>query len=269
MSVLTLIGERLNMNRERFRAAVMARDAAAVLLEARHQIAAGATHLELQPAYENSATELADLLWLLETLLPELQPATGIVLDTVNRECLESALKIISSRPGTILNPSSARPEASADAVNLCVELAAKHNAGLIVLLTHDDGGKISRLARAEELHRALLTAGVPGERQYFDPQVLPVAFDPQLPRAILDTLRDLRQRLPQVHLAAGVSNISFNLPARGLLNRTYLAMLLASGIDTILCDPCDKLLRQSLAASRALLGQDDFLAEYLAVLGS
>lgn len=272
MSALTLIGERLNLNRESFRATVIARDAAAVMLEARGQLDAGATHLDFNAAHENSTSECADLLWLLETVLPELTPATGVVLDTVNRDCLKAALKLLDTRPGTILNSSSARPGEGDAAVKLCAELAAEHHAGAIVLLGQSPGGPeiaFDRVARAGELHRVLLVAGVPSERQYFDPQVLPVAYDPQLPRAILDAVREIRQRLPQAHLAAGVSNVSFNLPARGLLNRTYMAMLLASGIDTLICDPCGKDIRHTLAASRALLGQDDFLAEYLAVLGS
>ena len=90
------------------------------------------------------------------------------------------------------------------------------------------------------------------------------MAFDPLVPRTILETVRDLRARWPNTHSLLGLSNVSFNMPNRRLLNSVYLAMLLSVGIDSIICDPCSKPIRETLRAAQALLGQDEFLTGYL-----
>ena len=59
------------------------------------------------------------------------------------------------------------------------------------------------------------------------------------VPRAVLETVRELRRRWPNSHLAVGLSNVSFNMPRRGLLKHVYLAMLVAVGVDSVICDPC------------------------------
>ena len=58
-----------------------------------------------------------------------------------------------------------------------------------------------------------------------------PLAFDPLLPKAVLSAVRELRARWPDSHTVVGLSNVSFNMPKRQLLNQTFLAMLLANGM--------------------------------------
>jgi 5-methyltetrahydrofolate--homocysteine methyltransferase len=260
-----LIGERINTHRERFRAAVGARDSKTVVREVRKQIQGGASHLDINAGGGgvHLDQEIADILWILDAVLPELPREVGLAIDSANPDCQAAALNKLGGRHGTILNSLSAdNPK-----IEPMLELAAKAEAGAAVILANSAGVSgltPNRMKRAEELRGLMLKAGIPDERQFFDPQILPLAFDPLLPRTILVTVRELRSRWPNTHTLVGLSNVSFNMPRRKLLNSVYLAMLLDAGIDTVIADPCCKQLREMLVAAQALLGQDDFLAGYL-----
>jgi len=262
MSDFLLIGERLNTHRESFQKIVAARDKKALLREVRRQQRAGATHLDVNTSASKD-TEAAEMLFVIETILPALRSDVGIVIDSASPECLVQTLDKLAGRTGTIINAIS-HDEIRAQNV---LELAAKHQCGVIAVLSSPAGAPRSadeRINLAVQAHAKMTSAGILEEKQFLDPQVLPLAFDPHQPRAVLETIMELRRRWPSVRTLAGLSNISFNMPNRRLLNRTFLAMLLASGINGLIVDPCDKLLRKTLLASRALLGQDDFLTSYL-----
>ena len=259
---LTLIGERINTHREGFRVKVFERDAAAVLEELSKQQSVNVTHLDVN-AGGSPSKEADDLLWILETILPELAAKTGLVLDSTSAECLSRALFRIQGRAGTIINAITN----DADKLKAILPLVQQHRTNVVALCGSANASPRTmeeRLSAAEQLHSALSLGGIADEQIYFDPLILPLAHDPQQPSAILATVRELRRRWPRAHTLVGVSNISFNMPKHSLLNRTFLAMLLASGVDSVLFDPCDAESASTLIAARALLGQDDFLTDYL-----
>ena len=261
-SSFMLIGERLNTHRERFREAVVERNVKLVTREVRRQIKAGATHLDVN-ASSVAERETSDMQWILETALSEMPPEVGIVIDSANTVCQAAALEKLNGRPGTIVNSSSADNEK----IGRSLELVAKHKVGAMVVLANNagiSGLRPDRVKRAETLRGLMLSAGIPEEKQFLDPQVLPLAFDPQLPRDVLVSIRELRELWPTTHLVVGLSNVSFNMPRRRLLNHVFLAMLMANGIDTVICDPCGSAIHETIIAAQALLGQDEFLATYL-----
>jgi len=263
MTDFLLIGERLNTHRPSFAAQVANRDADAVIRELEKQIAAGATHVDLNAANGGLERETADIDWLLDVLLPALEANVGLVLDSPHPEIFARALQRIGRRPGTILNGITANTATHADVLRL----AQTYGAGVIAILTDGSSAARSaeeRLVMATQLHATLSDAGISEDRQFYDPQLLPAAFDTLQPAAALECVRQLRARWPRAHAVAGVSNVSFNMPNRALLNRAYLSMLIAAGADAVICDPCDGALAETLIASRALAGQDEFLATYI-----
>jgi len=262
MAAFTYIGERLNTHRETFQKCVDDRDLKSVRKEAARQQRRGATHLDFNTG-ANKDKEIDEMLWLLDAILPKLSPAAGVVIDTSSTDCLRRALQRVGKREGTIINAVNNDPARIADVL----DLAKEFDAGVIAVLSGASAAPRSsdeRLNLAAQLHRQIKAAGVSDERIFFDPQVLPLAFDSAQPKAVLETVRGIRHLWPGAHTLAGLSNVSFNLPRRSLLNSAFLAMLLESGVDSLICDPCDKKLRATLLASRALLDQDDFLATYL-----
>ena len=77
-----------------------------------------------------------------------------------------------------------------------------------------------------------------------------------------MEAMDKISTLFPQVHIICGLSNISFGLPKRKLLNRVFLAM--AKGLDTALVDPLDKDLMSTIVAARALLGEDEYCRNYI-----
>jgi len=261
---LFVIGERLNTHRETFRAKVAERKKRSVLRTALRQQRAGVTHLDIHTGASGKEKEIEDFLFVLDAIGPGLLDNVGVLIDTNSPECARVVLEKLQRRPGTILNAITGETRLLEGMLPLAVE----HQTGLVAVLTAPGQNPRSmdeRLTIAEKLHTAMNEAGIPDERQYFDPQVLPVAFDPVQPRAVLETVREIRRRWPLVHVIAGLSNVSFNMPERWLLNRTYLPMLLYAGVNGVILDPCDFHLQRTRLAAKALLGQDEFLAGYLA----
>ena len=86
----------------------------------------------------------------------------------------------------------------------------------------------------------------------------------PSTARRLLDAVGQITARYPGVHASAGVSNVSFGLPLRKLLNETFAVLLMARGLDAGIVDPCDPQLMANIRAAEALLGRDEYCANYL-----
>jgi len=90
------------------------------------------------------------------------------------------------------------------------------------------------------------------------------VAVEPGGALIALETIKTIRGRFPNSHTICGVSNVSMGLPGRKLINRTFLTMAIASGLDTLLIDVRDQALLSSIYASKILINQDPYCLEYL-----
>jgi 5-methyltetrahydrofolate--homocysteine methyltransferase len=77
------------------------------------------------------------------------------------------------------------------------------------------------------------------------------------------DTLQAIHAAYPEVHFTAGLSNISFGLPARSFINRAFLTLALAAGLDSAILDPLDQELRAALLAAELVLGRDRHCLNY------
>jgi len=109
-----------------------------------------------------------------------------------------------------------------------------------------------------------LVEAGLPPEHIFFDILVLSVAVEPDAALIALELIQTIRSHFPQSHLICGVSNVSMGLPGRKLINRTFLTMAMAAGLDTLLVDVRDQALMSTITTSKALLNQDPYCLEYL-----
>jgi 5-methyltetrahydrofolate--homocysteine methyltransferase len=87
---------------------------------------------------------------------------------------------------------------------------------------------------------------------------------EPDAALVALETIKTIRSNFPQSHITCGVSNVSMGLPGRKLINRTFLAMAIAAGLDALLIDVRDRALVSSTYASRILVNQDPYCLEYL-----
>lgn len=148
------------------------------------------------------------------------------------------------------------------------IGLVQEYQARIVALLIDDTNG-ISpdaevRIGIGCRLIEQLAEDGVPIGDIYIDPLIQPVSTGADMGNVALRTIRALRERYPEVHFMCGLSNISFGIPERGLLNRTYLAMCMAEGLDGAVLDPKNARMMSMITAGEALLNRDKGCRKYL-----
>lgn len=256
--MMLVVGERINTSRKSIRPAVENRDREAIQREAKLQIEAGAHMIDVNCG-TRVREEPEDLEWLVKTVQEVV--ASPLCLDSPNPKALERALGVHRGRP--LVNSITLEKERMGD----ILPLIKKYNTQ-VVALTMDDRGMPSdtkgRVEIVEKLLEVLEGEGIKKEDIYFDPLVRPVGTDPEQAVAVLETIRIVKEKFPLVHTFCGLSNISFGLPLRPLLNQNFLVMCMAMGLDAVMIDPLDRRMMANLRASRALLNKDQFCLEYI-----
>ncbi len=254
---MLIIGERINATRKRIGAAVASRDADFIKDEARKQVAAGAGMLDVNGGV--AGREVENLAWLIQTV-QEVVP-TPLCLDSADAEALRQALPLC--RQPAMINSITLDRDRYQAVAPLVREFEAKVIA-LCLSAGSPPQGVEDRVATAVELVERLTSDGIPAANIYVDPCVFPVSTGVQQGPAVLEAISRIRSQCPGVHTTCGVSNVSYGLPARRLLNEVFLFMLLGRGMDAAIIDPCDAALMARLAAAEALIGRDEHCMGYL-----
>jgi len=255
---MLIVGERINSSRKRIRQALEKRDAAFIQKEAKNQFQAGATHIDVN-AGTSVSREVADLTWLVEVVQGAVD--APLCIDSPSAEAQAAALKLHKGQP--LVNSITAEAERAQAILPLVKQYGTK-----VVGLTMGSGGMPAspdeRMQAAAQIVAMVTKAGVPLENLYFDPAVSAVSADQKAALDVAATVRELKREYPAAHVICGLSNISFGLPQRNVLNRTYLAMLMAQGLDAVIIDPTEKHMMATLQASRVLLSRDEFCMDYI-----
>ena len=110
----------------------------------------------------------------------------------------------------------------------------------------------------------ATRAAGVPDEHVYVDPLAMTLGTNTESAVTALDTMRAIRAAYPEAHLTIGLSNISFGLPARSQINRTFLTLAMQAGLDSAILDPLDRDLRAAILTTELVLGRDRHCLNYV-----
>ena len=255
---LLLIGERINVSRKSpLREELRVQDYTTVRAEARDQTAAGAGLLDV-----NVGLPEIDRIRAMGKAIHVAEAASSLPLsvDSDDPTVLERGLREAVGVP--LLNSVTAK----AEALERGIDLAWKYGAVLAVLTIDESGIPERAYDRVAIAQRVLLRAserGLGPERILLDPLTLALGADPRNALATCEALRCIREL--GGHTMLGISNISHGLPARGLLNRTFLVMAMEAGLDAVLCNPLDERLLATVAAADALRGRDEGLRRYLA----
>lgn len=254
---MLIIGERINATRKRIGEAVTKRDADFIREEARKQVEAGAHLLDVNGGI--AGQEVDNLSWLVNIVQEAVQ--VPLCLDSADPEALRQALPLCRMQP--MINSITNDPER----FEAVLPLITKFNAKVIALCLAAGApptGLEDRVATAVTLVQRLEAAGVPAGNIYVDPCVFPISTGSQHGPAVLDAIGRIRAQCPGVHTSAGVSNVSYGLPVRKLLNEVFLLMLLGRGMDAAIIDPCDAGLMAGILAAEALGGCDAHCMGYL-----
>ena len=256
---MLIVGESINSSRKEINSAVGERDAAFIKELAQKQVDAGAHYLDV-----NCGTKVFNepetMVWLVETILEQVQ--IPLCIDSPNPKAIAAALPLLKNcQP--MINSITAEKKRFQDILPLVLEYRTK-----IVALCMDDSGmpetSSDRLKVAEGLVKELTAAGVKHDDIYLDPLVKPISTSDKAGIEVLQTIENIRQMFPEVHLICGLSNVSYGLPNRQILNQTFMIQTMTMGMDSYILDVLDKRLMGYIYASQALLGKDEYCMNYL-----
>ncbi len=255
---MIIIGEKINGTRKSIARAIADKDHDFIGDLALRQVKAGADYLDIN-AGTHPDTEPEDMVWLINVV----QEVTDVplCLDSANPEAMAAGLGVVKTTP--ILNSLSGEKKR----LEGVLPLAREHGAGLIVLTMDDDGIPNSvekRLEIAQTLVNKIREAGLPDKNLYIDPLVTTLATDQESGKRAFETMRLIKEQFPEVHLTAGLSNISFGLPNRSIINQAFAALAIAAGLDSAIINPEDPELRGLIYAAEAVLGMDQYCMNYL-----
>jgi cobalamin-dependent methionine synthase I len=260
---MLIVGEKLNSSIKRVAAAIEARDVATIQDLARRQAEAGADYLDVNAA-ARVAEELDDLAWLIETV--QAVTDTPLCVDSPNPAAIERGLALIEAsgcagRP--LVNSITGEPGRLEGVLPLAVQYGCP-----VVALTSDETGIPStveqRVRIADKIVAEATRLGVPLEDIYIDPLVLPVSTDTHNGTLFMHALQAIKARHPGARTISGLSNLSYGLPKRKIVNRAFLLMALHAGMDAAIMDPLDVELMALLRAGELILGRDEYCMGYL-----
>jgi len=256
------IGERINGMFKGVAAAIREQDPGPIQELAKAQLAAGAQALDV-----NVGPAATDPLAAMEWLVRSIREVTDapLAIDATKPEVIRRGLEL--AGPGAIIN-STKGDEAQLD---VFVPMAVEHQAMLIALTIDENGIPRDAAGRSEIALRIVAKAmehGLEPDRLMIDAVILPVNVTQPTPGHVLETIRNVKLLSdPPPKTVLGLSNVSQGTTLRALLNRTYLVMALAAGLDAAILDVTDTEMMDAMIAAEVLLNRavycDDFLKAY------
>lgn len=256
---MLIVGELINTSRKAISEMVENRDADSIKRIAKAQVEAGADYVDV-----NCGTKVFNELEMMEWLVNTIQEAVRVPLciDSPNPKAIEVGLELAKyGQP--IINSITAEKERFYQVLPLIVKYKAK----IVALCMSDEGIPKSaedRFKVAEKIIRDLTAVGVPEDDIYLDPLVKPISACETAGLEVLQSVRMITEKYPTVHKICGLSNISFGLPNRKILNRLFFVLTMDNGMDSYILNPLDKTMMGFIYAARALLGQDKLCMDYL-----
>ncbi len=255
---MLIIGELINSTRKQVRKAVEERDAALIQKLARSQAEAGANWIDVN-AGAFPTDEVEKLQWMITTIRQVTDAPLSI--DAPRPAAVEAGLAMAGKEP--FLNSISAE----SDRYKTLIPLVKKYSAR-VVALSLDDRGMTDDMAQVWEVADALIKRleddGVPPDHIFVDPLIRPVSTNGDYGMGALAVVEKITTRHPQVHKTCGLSNVSYGLPRRKLVNQVFMAMAIAKGMDSAIIDPLDPRMIAEILAAEALAGKDQFCMAYI-----
>lgn len=258
-----VIGERLNpTGKKPLQAALRIEDMDFVVREALTQVEQGAHLLDI-----NMGMPDMDEVALLKKAIMEVQAAVNLPLqiDSSNVEALEEGVRIYNGKP--LINSVNGKKES----LEKILPIAKKYGAAILGLALDERGipeTAEERFEIAKHIVDEAMAIGIPKEDIFIDCLVVTASAQQRLVKETLKAVRLVKEGLG-VHTVLGVSNVSFGLPQRPIINRNMLAMALMQGLDAPIMNPGDKGMMETVASYRVLMGLDEDSKDYIEEYGN
>lgn len=257
------VGERINpTGKKRLQEALLARDFGYIQKLAVQQEEDGAVILDV-----NVGAPGINEAELLPLAVKAVQAVSGLPLqlDSANPKALEAALRVVNGK--ALVNSTSGEK----DKLNTILPICRRYGA-MVVGLTMDERGipetAEGRLGVAKNILDAALASGIPCEDVVIDCLTMTVGTNTEAARVTLDALKMVKRELG-LKTTLGVSNISFGLPSRPLINQTFLTMAMEAGLDLPILNPSSREMMGAVAAHTLLSAKDRDSMEFIARFGA
>lgn len=256
---MLIVAERINSTRKSIFEAVSEKNEQFIRDEAISQTKAGAHYIDVN-AGQFAEKEGDYLAWLVEIV----QSATDLPLciDSPNPEVIKQALPLVKQPP--MINSITLERERFESLIQVIVDNKPCKVIGLCqsdALAAHSSSEKVEL---AGQLIEKLTGAGIAFDDIYIDPLTFPLATDSGSAVSTLDATASIMKAFPEVHTICGLTNVSYGLPQRKLINRSFFTSAIAMGLDSAIIDPTDQKLMASMAAAELVAGRDSYAMGYI-----
>jgi 5-methyltetrahydrofolate--homocysteine methyltransferase len=256
---MLIIGERINSSRKSIAEAISSRNISFIQNEAKIQATAGANYLDVN-AGTFVGEEAKHLKWIIEIVQEVVD--LPLCIDSPDPSVIKAMIPLVKKTP--MINSITLEPFRLKE----ILPLVAGHKTKVIALCQSGDSiadTVEAKVRMAGQLVEKVRAAGIPLNDLYIDPLVYPLATNDRSALATLDAIEQITKQFSGVHTTCGLTNVSYGLPDRKLVNRTFLVTAIARGLDSAILDPTDNQLFGALKATLMITGKDEFCMEYIA----
>lgn len=254
---MIIIGEKINGSIPSVGKAIAAKDEDFIKNLAIAQSEAGVDYIDVCASVEEG--ELETMEWLIN-LVQEVTD-TPIAVDSPSVRVCAEALKFC-KRPGLVNSVSM-----EGDKIDVVFPVIANTEWECAALLCDDTGIPKSAEKRLEvfaEIMKRAKEYNIDPSRLHIDPLVEMLCTSEDGINMIVEVIREIKRQYPTIHVTGAISNISFNLPERRLVNQAFAVLAIDAGMDSLILDPLNKDLMGMIYATEALLGRDEYCMEYI-----
>ena len=253
---MIIIGEKINGSIPSVAKAIAEKNADWIRDLARLQAQAGADYIDVCASVKDN--ELETLHWLIDLV----QDVTDvpICVDSPNPETCVAAM-LFCKRPGLVNSVSMEGKKAQ-----IIFPAIAETKWSVVALLCAKGipSSAQERLRVFDDLMKKAEEYNVAPQQIFIDPLVEMLCTAQNGVQMVLDVIRAIKEKEPRVHITGAVSNVSFNLPIRKVLNQSFLVLAMQAGMDSAVMNPCNRDLMGILYATQAMLGEDMFCISYI-----
>lgn len=254
---MIIIGEKINGTIPGVKKAIEEKDEELIRNLAVKQVEAGADYLDVC-AGTAPEVEADTLKWLMDIVQDSVE--IPLCIDSPNPRIIEQVFQY-ARKPG-IINSVSEEGEKCEVIYPLISGTEWQ-----VIALTCDKKGIPSDVQTRVEITRLMVEKAqnhnISPDRLHIDPLVMALSADNQSLLNFIETLRKVKELYPTIKVTSGLSNISFGMPLRRIINQHFLTIATYAGMDSAILDPCNREILTTLLATEALLGRDRYCRNF------
>ncbi len=254
---MIVIAEKLNGSIPSCAKAIAERDEAYIKDIAKRQADAGATFIDVCASVKENEADV--LKWMINLVQEVTDTPISVDSPDVN-VCLEG-MKIC-KKPGLFNSVSG-----EGNKIDVAFPVLADTKWDIMALLCDDTGIPKTAAKRIEVFDHIMKRAeefGIAPSRIHIDPLVEMLCTSEDGIAMVVEVMTHIKRNYPDVHISGAVSNISFNLPVRRIVNQAFCVLAMNAGMDSAVLDPLNQDLMGMIFATEALLGMDEMCMEYI-----